>query len=101
MVPAMRAAGLVEIAVEPHNRRLRRVSITRYGRRCFARLDKTRRRGRIAGAVRAAWRTELISRAEVRLKMAEIKEYVARYTRGLDDHVAMCGNKKLHGYGYD
>jgi DNA-binding MarR family transcriptional regulator len=101
MVRRMREAGMVELSVDPEDRRRRRISLTLFGRRCYRRLDKMRHRGKIAAAVRFAWCTACLSRAEVRLCMAEIVEHVRRYCRGLNDHTTMFTLGHVRGYGYD
>ena len=101
MVRRMREAGMLEISVDPQDRRRRRITLTPFGKRCYAKLDKMRHRGKISRAVRAVWRTACLSRYEVRLCMFEIIERVGRYCRGLDDHVSMFGNNHVRGYAFD
>ena len=101
MVRRMREAGMIELSVDPKDRRRRRISLTAFGARCYARLDEMRCSGKIARAVRYAWRTARLSRHEKLLCMMEIDERVGRYCRGLGDFVTMFGNNHVRGYGYD
>ena len=89
MIKSMRAAGLVALSLDPKYRFRKRISLTRDGRKCFARLFKMFRRRRIAGPVEGAWRHAHLSRDELFENLCEIIARSQRYSRGLDEYTVL------------
>ena len=84
MVKALREIGLIDLSLFKTGRQ-RRISLTRLGRKRFARALKAVRRGKVEAAVRSAWRKLDESRFDQWATVAELLEAADRYSRGLGD----------------
>ncbi|MGH7281280.1 MAG: MarR family winged helix-turn-helix transcriptional regulator, partial [Polyangiaceae bacterium] len=89
MIRALRKIGLVEIRPDAVVRKRKRISLTRVGRRLFARLLRVVRRGQVRAAMRAAYCALGEPRKAVRMLLAEIVDRVERFSRGLDEFTTL------------
>ncbi len=84
MVKGLCRLGFLEISATK-TRRQRRITVTRYGRKRFARVLKAVRRRKVEAAIRYAWRAMEESRFEQWATVAELLEATRRYVRGLGE----------------
>ncbi|MGH7281602.1 MAG: hypothetical protein ACRELY_08785 [Polyangiaceae bacterium] len=89
MIRGLRELGIVELRVDQKGVHYRRIQLTRFGRKCFARALKSVRRGRVDAAVRSAWRTLELSRRASRSIVGDLIFAALRYCRGLEEHTEL------------
>ena len=89
MVRALEQAGLLERHVAKFDRRYRVLELTRYGRRCFARLNKALRRRRVEDALHRAIYAQDPAREARRNFLSQLKWQAARLARGLGDEALL------------
>src|SRR4029077_6115039 len=89
MIRALRNLGMLDLSVRRVNRRARRISLTRLGRKRFARVLKAIRKRKVEAAVRSAWRVMEFSRFEQWATIAELIEALDGYSRGLRDYTRL------------
>ena len=84
MIKGLRDLGLLEVSAI-RKRRQRRITLTRLGRKRFARALKAVRTRKVESSVRHAWAAMEQSRFDQWATVAEVLEAVKRYCRGLGD----------------
>jgi len=89
MIGALRRLGMIELSIDGKNVHARRISLTRLGRKRFARALKIVRRGKIEAMIRGAWRRMELSRRETGYIVDEVINIVQRYSRGIDEFAVL------------
>ncbi|MGH7326746.1 MAG: MarR family winged helix-turn-helix transcriptional regulator [Polyangiaceae bacterium] len=85
MIRGLRNLGMLELHVDKKNVHARRISLTKLGRKRFARALKAVRRGRVDAGVRGAWKAAELPRRETRFLVYQLVGLTQRYSRGLDE----------------
>ncbi|MGH7284976.1 MAG: hypothetical protein ACRELY_25905 [Polyangiaceae bacterium] len=85
MIRALRDLGILELRVDTRDVHARRIVLTRFGRKRFARALKAVTRGRVNATIRSAWRHAELPRREVELTIQDLIGLVQRYSRGIDE----------------